>query len=353
MIYSIIILLLFILSHYFAGQLIYNTFSFKKRKYLAYLIPFLVTFFFIFNVVLINYINKSFFDFIYIISAVLFGFLTQMLIFGAIFYFAKFIVAKRKLLAKILFSLVVFMFLLGTYNAFFPRVKRIEINNLNNFKDSIRIVHLSDLHLGLTYQTNYLKKLAIKVNALEADIVVISGDLFDGNDSEIKKFIPALKSFNNPIVFVPGNHDHYIDENLLTSIVLEAGLHELKNEAYNIKGVEFIGFDYLNDTDSDIRREIDNLSANKQNLRVVINHVPVDQAEAHALKADLMLSGHAHRGQISPFSLFVRYLYGDFSYGLSDYKGMITYTSAGVGTFGPPLRTLFPGEIVVFYINDK
>lgn len=353
MFYSTIILLLFILTHYFAGQLIYNTFSFEKRKYLAYLIPFLITFLFLLSTVLINYGDLLFFNYIYIITAVLFGFLTQILIFGTIFFLLKFIIVRRRKLAKILFSLVIIMFLLGTYNAFFPRVKKIEINDPNNIKDKIKIVHLSDLHLGLIYRPAYLEKLVTKVNNLEGDVVVISGDLFDGNDPEIQKFIPALKKFSGPVVFVPGNHDHYVDNDLLATVISDAGLIELKNEAYMLKGVEFIGFDYLSDKDSNIRREIDNLNTNKKNLRVVINHVPVDQAEAYALKADLMLSGHTHRGQISPFSIVVRQIYSDFSYGLSNYKEMITYTSAGVGTFGPPLRTLSSGEIVMFYINNK
>ncbi|MFP4514652.1 MAG: metallophosphoesterase [Parcubacteria group bacterium] len=231
-------------------------------------------------------------------------------------------------------------------------VKNIELKGFNNYQDKIRIVHLSDLHLGLIYQPNYLDNLTKKVNNLQADVVVISGDLFDGNDLKIKKFIPALKGFDDPVIFVPGNHDHYIDTDLLSTSISEAGIIELKNEAYNIKGVEFIGFDYLGDKDSGIKRDIDNLSLDKEGLRVVINHVPVDQAEAYALNTDLMLSGHAHRGQISPFSIVVRYVYNKFSYGLASYEDMITYTSSGVGTWGPPVRTPFPGEIVVFDINN-
>jgi predicted MPP superfamily phosphohydrolase len=350
MTYSIIILLLFILTHYFAGDLIYNAFNFKNKKYLAYLIPALITLLFLSSIVLIEYSNEVIFNYFYIISAVLFGFLTQVLIFGSIFYFVKYIVSKKRFLARIFISAAVVIFLLGTYNAFFPRVKRVE---LNNYKTNIQIVHLSDLHLGLIYTPSYLDNLVTKVNNLEAGVVVISGDLFDGSDKEIRKFIPALQGFSSPVVFVPGNHDHNIDKDLLTNTISKAGLLELKNKAKVIKGVEFIGFDYLSDKDSNIRREVDNLNINKENLRVVINHVPVDQAEAYALEADLMLSGHTHRGQISPFSLVVRQIYNDFSYGVTKYKEMVTYTSSGVGTWGPPQRTLFPGEIVIFDINGK
>ena len=351
MILPFLILLLFILAHYFAGELIYNTFSLKK--YLSYLIPPFITLVFFLSTVLINFTELLLFDYLYIVSAVLFGFLCQLLIFGSIFYVLKHIVKKPKLLAKILISLTVAIFLLGLYNALFINVKRIKLRNLDNYNSNIKIAHLSDLHLGLIYGPSYLENLVSKVNSLNVDVVVISGDLFDGNDKKIQKFIPALKGFSNPVIFVPGNHDHYINSNTVSSIISEAGLLELKNEALVVKEVEFIGFDYLDDKDSNIRREIDNLNINKENLRIVINHVPVDQAEADALGADLLLSGHTHRGQISPFSVVVNLIYGDFSYGLSKYKDMITYTSSGVGTWGPPQRTPFPGEIVVFDINDK
>jgi predicted MPP superfamily phosphohydrolase len=310
MTYSILILLLFILSHYFAGQLVFNTFKFKKRKHLAYSLPALASLLFVLSTIIINYRGDLVFNYLYIISAALFGLVTQLLIFGTIFYVLKYIFVKRKLLARTLFSLAVIIFLLGIYNALFPQIKRMELNNLSNNEGNISIVHLSDLHLGLIYQPSYLENLVDKVNKIEADVVVISGDLFDGNDLKIRKFIPALKGFEKPVIFAPGNHDHYINEELLTNTVSEAGFYELRDEAYTIEGVEFIGFDYLSDQDSNTRRAIDNLSTEKEDLRVVINHVPVDQAEAHALGADLMLSGHAHRGQISPFSIVVRYIYG-------------------------------------------
>ena len=125
----------------------------------------------------------------------------------------------------------------------------------------------------------------------------------------------------------------------------------LSDRAAILSGIEVIGFNYLNRYDSAMRREIKDLSEQGEATRIVVNHVPVDREEALSLKAKLMLSGHTHRGQLFPFSLFLNFLYGRFSYGMENYQGFTNYTSAGTGAWGPPLRTLFPGEIIKFVIK--
>jgi len=124
----------------------------------------------------------------------------------------------------------------------------------------------------------------------------------------------------------------------------------LSDSAAEFSGIEVVGLNYVGRDHSYLRREITDLQTTA-NARIAVNHVPVDQAEVKSLEARLMLSGHAHRGQIFPFSIVTSWLYGSFAYGLEDYEGMLTYTSAGTGTWGPPLRTLWPGEIIRFVIE--
>jgi predicted MPP superfamily phosphohydrolase len=354
MIYPILIFILFLASHYFAGYLLYNSFLlFNQKKYLAYLIPSSITLLFAVMLIAINYTNSQIFNYLYILSAVLFGLLTQLILFGIIFFLFKYTLPKQKYLAKIFFIIATLFFFLGLYNAFFPYVKTIDLDNFRNGEASMRLIHLSDTHLGLIYQPYYLENLVKKVNNLDADIIVISGDLFDGNDSDLNKFSVALEKFSLPVIFVPGNHDQYLEVENISRVVNQAGLIELKDEAYSFKDFEFIGFNYIEDYNSNLRRDIKNIEAEKSKSRIVINHEPIGLEEAEALKADLMISGHTHRGQIFPFNLVTYVVYGKHYYGLSQYKDMITYTSAGVGTWGPPFRTLFPGEIIVFNINNN
>ena len=64
-----------------------------------------------------------------------------------------------------------------------------------------------------------------------------------------------------------------------------------------------------------------------------------------------LLSGHTHRGQIFPFGLLTRWIFNGYDHGLHREKGFAIYTSSGVGTWGPPMRTGASPEIVVFTLR--
>lgn len=349
LIFSTAFFTLFILGLYLSANLIIKAFALKNRflKISIYFTPFLILVLFFTSFALASNYQNNFLAYFYIIFGLLFALLSQLMLFG-FFYYLIFLFLKRKksiqVLAKIFLSLAFVSFLLGVYNAFNFEVKVIDLSH--RFTAQTNIVHLTDLHLGYIYGPGYLEKLVSRVNHLEADLIVISGDLFDGSDKEIDKFVVSLQKFKSPVIFIFGNHDVYSGfKDKVSEVVKEAGLIELKDEALLINNLEIIGFDYLSNSDSNLRREIKNLLAQKEYPRIVVNHVPVDYREAHALGADLMLAGHTHRGQVFPLSLITRLIYGQFAYGLSNYQEMLFYTSAGVGTWGPPIRTPFRGEI--------
>jgi uncharacterized protein len=353
--------LLVIVGHYFAYFLLVKALpALGKRKLILVLSLSFITFAFLASLILLNRFQNSFLMSSYVFFAVLFGLLTQFMLFGALFFlrdltlkawpFARrnCILPDPKSSARLLLILAIILFILGSYNAFFPKVKTIVLPAFNEEIKGKSFVHLSDLHLGAVYRPAWQKMIANKVNKLEADFIIISGDLFDGSDRELSEFIESLALLNKTTIFVPGNHDSYIFGDEVENTIRKAGLVYLVDQAIKVSDMEIVGFDYISNKDSNVRREIESLETEKINPRIVINHVPVDQAEAHDLEADLMLMGHAHRGQIFPFSLATRLIYGQYAYGLSNYGDMITYTSAGTGTWGPPLRTLFPGEIILF-----
>jgi uncharacterized protein len=354
-------LLLVVVGHYFAYLLLVNAFSkLKKRRIIIILALTLITVIFLGSLVFLNRFQNSFLMSIYFVFAVLFGLLTQLMLFGGLFFIRKMILkfwpfARRncvlpdpKSSARLLLILVALFFLLGIYNAFFPKVKIITLPAFSEELKGKSFVHLSDLHLGAVYRPAWQRMITKRVNMLEADFIIISGDLFDGSDKELSEFVEPLSLLEKTTIFVPGNHDSYIFGNEVEETVKEASFVYLLDRAFEISGLELIGFNYLSNQDSNLRRDIEDLALEKRKPRVIVNHVPVDQAEAYALEGDLMLMGHAHRGQIFPFSLATTLIYGQYAYGLSSYQEMITYTSAGTGTWGPPLRTLFPGEIILF-----
>lgn len=357
----LVFLSLVILGHYFAWRLVLEAYprSFPYRRWiLGFFI--VITTFFLSIFVIMRGEGGDFIHNLYAISAVMFGFLTQMMLFGAMYwaFFTVFSMIKspyqqawlnrKRLVACITLSIATILFVLGTYNAYNPRVKTIVLSGWPQELSGKSFVHLSDLHIGSVYRPAWVARIAGMVNNLEPNFTIISGDLIDGSDGKLDKFVPAMQSFEAPLIFTPGNHDYYIYEGEMERLIEEGDVILLSDAAAVFENIEVIGFNYLAREHSDVRREIANLRPENDLPRLVINHVPVDQAEAEALEAKLMLSGHTHRGQIFPISAMTWLLYGRFSYGLETYNEMLTYTSAGTGTWGPPLRTNGFGEIIVF-----
>jgi predicted MPP superfamily phosphohydrolase len=69
------------------------------------------------------------------------------------------------------------------------------------------------------------------------------------------------------------------------------------------------------------------------------------------LRVDLQLSGHTHAGQIFPFGYLTKLIYKDYDYGLRRLSNFAIYTTGGVGTWGPPMRTGNSPEIVVIKLK--
>lgn len=363
--YIMPVILFFVLvfsGHYFAWKLILAAWpQLKSKKYFILAPLIIITLGFLGSFSLLNAsVASHYLAYLFVSFAILFGYLSQFMLFGFIFFFRSILLKTwpwarmncifpdPKTVARIFLIIITFFCLLGSYNAFFPRIKTINLSSFNEATKGTKLVHLSDLHLGAVYRPFWLERVVKQVNRLEADYIIISGDLFDGSDRELAEFIPALSGFKAPTIFVSGNHDSYIFGKEVFNTTEAAGLITLADRAQVFKGMEVIGFNYLSNEDSNLRREIADLDLENSYPRIVVNHVPVDQAEALVLNAKLMLMGHTHRGQIFPFSLATNWLYGKYAYGLEQYEEMITYTSAGTGTWGPPFRTLFPGEIIVF-----
>ncbi|MBN2884489.1 metallophosphoesterase [Patescibacteria group bacterium] len=352
--------ILVISGHYFAWHLSISACPrLKSKKYYLLSIFIAITLIFIGDFIYLHQNDSSIFSYIYVTGAVLFGFLSQLMLTGTAYYLiiliAKVFLKKKEyfrkielILARVFIIIAIFLFILGSYNAFYPQVKNIALNNWPQELKGKSVVQLSDLHLGAIYRPAYLRRIVNQVNNLHPNLIIISGDLFDGSDEHLDEFIQPLSEFIAPVIFVAGNHDTYVASDEIVNTVESAGLINLSDNSIIIDGLQVIGFKYSGREDSHQRREIENLEQGDSLAQVVVNHVPVDQAEAKSLGADLMLSGHAHRGQIFPFSLVINFIYGRFAYGLEDYEGMSVYTSAGTGTWGPPLRTLLPGEIIKF-----
>jgi uncharacterized protein len=224
------------------------------------------------------------------------------------------------------------------------------------------VAQLSDIHVGPTIKRQYLRRIVDKVNALDADVVAITGDLVDGKVSELADHVAPLadlKSRHGTYV-VTGNHEYYSGAHAWVDELRRLGLTVLMNQHVVIRpssgtvpahdGMPLVlagvtdysagHFDPAHRSDPEAALRGAPLDA----VRVLLAHQPRSAPAAAKAGFDLQLSGHTHGGQFYPWNLFVRFQQ-PFTAGLHKLQNLWVYTSRGTGYWGPPKRFGAPSEI--------
>jgi len=222
----------------------------------------------------------------------------------------------------------------------------VEEVELEGFGTELNIVQLSDIHVGSVRGDGYLKRIVEKVNKLEPDAVVITGDLFDGSAPLHDDMIDPLNDIVAPVYFISGNHEMYEGIDEIRRIISNTKLHDLDDKVVEIKGVQLIGVGF--------EQQKNNLNGNipsfdKDKPAILLHHIPEGVDYAKSTGIDLMLTGHTHNGQIVPFNLLVKMIFSR-SEGLYDVDGMKLYVSPGTGTWGPPMRLGSMNEITLLHL---
>jgi uncharacterized protein len=267
----------------------------------------------------------------------------------------------------------------GMWNAFHPRVKtlQIELENLPDQWQGKTVVQLSDVHLGHFHGPKFLDRLVRQVNALNPELVLITGDLFDGMASDVSRFAPGLNQLKaaRGIFMVTGNHEYYIGLSRALAVLAQTSINVLQNEAVEVDGLQIIGIGYPGLAEARQIRGLDKLAdhASMPIPRILMFHTPTnmvpidgDRRDRHVstywvpettfipakkLGVNLQLSGHTHAGQFFPFGYLTRLIYKGYDFGLKTSGAFSIYTTCGVGTWGPPMRTGNRPEIVAIKLK--
>jgi len=217
----------------------------------------------------------------------------------------------------------------------------------------LKIVQISDVHLGLLVRQERLQKILSMVKNAGPDILVSTGDLVDGQINGM----PGLAEMFNEInprygkYAITGNHEYYAGFDQALAFTKKAGFVVLRGEAVTIGGfLNIAGIDDKAGRYSGLTKDVDEkkmLSGlPRENFTLLLKHRPLVDKGAVGL-FDLQLSGHVHKGQIFPFSIATK-LYYSVDSGLAQIaEGSQLYVSRGTGTWGPPVRFLSPPEVTV------
>ena len=229
---------------------------------------------------------------------------------------------------------------------------RVVIDRLSKAKSGYRIVQISDVHVGPTIGHDFIEEIVARINALNPDLIAITGDLVDGSVRDLAEHVAPLGKLRarDGVFFVTGNHEYYSGADAwIAHLGSKLGVRVLRNEHVQIGGDD--GFDLAGIDDAsahgdghgpDLHKALDGRDGSR--ACVLLAHQPRGIDLADRLGVDLQLSGHTHGGQMVPWNFLVR-LQQPFIAGLHKLARAQIYVSRGTGYWGPPMRVGAPAEI--------
>ncbi|THB78503.1 MAG: hypothetical protein D3926_12865 [Desulfobacteraceae bacterium] len=265
------------------------------------------------------------------------------------------------------------------YQFYTIQIRSIEVpvKNLPLAWENRTIIQLSDLHLGGAKDMNFLDQVVQMTNSLEGDLIVITGDLFDGATGSQEKYIQKLDTLRarHGVMFTSGNHEVYSGIGISRHLIEQSNITLLDNRALVLDGLQVLGISYptFNGNESFDFNNPEQYS--KGYPTVLLYHTPtgikgandrLGQVQSSDYLAPdlkfsiagsngicLQLSGHTHAGQFFPYTWLADKIFKGYHYGLHKNGDMYINISAGTGSWGPPLRSVHLSEIVVITLVPR
>lgn len=225
-----------------------------------------------------------------------------------------------------------------------PRLvhKKISYPELPLEFNGLRIVQLSDLHVGPTIRRHYVEKVVKSVNDLRPDLIALTGDMGDGPVEKYRDDISPLSQMKSSYgaFFVPGNHEHYWNSEAWINLMRQMNITVLLNQGKQITHLGqqlLVGGvpDPVMPIKPDPKKVFD--EGNEAGFKILLSHRPGIALEASRVGFDLQLSGHTHGGQFFPWTLIARLVHKHLL-GLHKIDRMWLYVNSGTGSWGPLLR---------------
>jgi predicted MPP superfamily phosphohydrolase len=233
---------------------------------------------------------------------------------------------------------------------------------------TLRIALVSDFHIGDSVGKKWIGDIVDKINEAGPGMVCIAGDIFDGNLNQARDSLESvaaeLARIRAPygVYACLGNHDRPGEAAATRRFLESANITLLEDQAeFTPAGIVVAG-----------RKDYSPLGARYQAPRldaaslakasgdipaplIILDHQPMSFAEEKAAGADLVLSGHTHKGQMFPFNLVTRLIYKKYGthYGIYRDGSFQALVTSGAGVWGPPLRVATDSEVAVITVGFR
>ncbi|MDH6342446.1 putative MPP superfamily phosphohydrolase [Parabacteroides sp. PFB2-12] len=216
--------------------------------------------------------------------------------------------------------------------------------------NSLKIVAVSDLHLGYGIGKNEFEGWTELINRENPDIVLIAGDITDNNVTPLYKenmgeVFSRIKS-NYGIYAIPGNHEYIAGKEKAMSFLQKAGVTVLDDSVALVADRFYVvGRD---DRSNGSRKPLRELVASLDNTKpiLLLDHQPYHLEEAEESGIDLQISGHTHGGQVWPATLVTQAIF-EKDHGYLQKGNTHYYISSGLGIWGGKFRLGSQSEYVV------
>ena len=315
------------------NQYIFN----DEMTQFCYILPLIVIILIVVLYVSSSIISESFFCIVYLIMSLYMGFLLYGFQLSILIRLINLFLPLSLLINfSLQYIIPLLICIYGIINALRTRVENINLK-YPGFKGKIKILLLSDIHLGAIHQKNSVIRIVQETQQLNPDIVVITGDMADGSLKVKPEWLKPFDDLSIPILYVTGNHEELNPKIDMINAVKTTKIKYIgQHETFKYKGVNFIGEDF----GYDLRKCLKEVKQEEGVPNVLLSHIPIlSPEELKNYNIFLFLAGHTHGGQMFPLHIIVYFANACFSGLYSDKnKEHFIYVTDGVNNALAPMR---------------
>ncbi|MFQ8705906.1 MAG: metallophosphoesterase [Thomasclavelia sp.] len=241
--------------------------------------------------------------------------------------------------------------------------------NLNSKKISnLKIIEIADLHMSTSLSVSQLQKYCNEISKEKADLVVLTGDIFDENTplDDMLNACRVLSRISNKqgIYYIYGNHDNgshafkdiaFNPEDIKKNLESN-GIEVLEDEIVILENINIIGRKDASFWGTNPRLSTSELLAKipdnkKDNYTILLDHQPLDLEQNASIGIDLQLSGHTHGGQLFPMGIVQSLISDTLIRGQRNIDDFTAITTSGMSGWRYPIKTGAPSEYVIIKIK--
>jgi predicted MPP superfamily phosphohydrolase len=231
----------------------------------------------------------------------------------------------------------------------------IAIPNLPPQFDGYTMLQLTDLHISRLFPAAWARAVVDRSNALNANLIVITGDLIDGSLAMRRDDVEPLRDLRarDGVLVIPGNHEYFFDYSKWMAHFAAMGMRELPNDhaVLNHDGAQLVIAGVTDASAPSSGHPAPDLAAALRGAPagvpvILLDHQPRNARRAAAAGVAVQLSGHTHGGMIVGLDRLAARANAGYVSGRYDVDGMTLYVNNGTALWpGFALRLERPSEL--------